>query len=737
MSNLTFYVDEKQRLNSLYSASWAEDDSRPSVLVTFELSPDLGEAEASAMVTGLLARYGIDWLRLTPDGWFVDGTSLKSWDARSKNWLPAWVAGAYEVMPKVATWTRQRVHNQSRATEFTFEISEHLAAMSGVASAGTPERAEMLIQLQSKQPFKSIEPITEAIPLSELTILTGLNGSGKTHTLQGIAEGPLQLLVDGKEINPKRLIDHAALTPPSIEKANADQEANQVKEFLEVFGRYRARASTEPNYRLSNQLDARLEPIATRISATAGKEARLLSDDDIVRNWPLNTSSPQNVLANTLSSTFRRYYDRHRENRIAEFENLREGAEEPWMTDEEFVTKHGPAPWDLINRFLEEAGLTIRVDPPRKQLPGVPYEIGLTKIVEPTAIPFRDLSSGEKIFLSIGAAIYNADTNDLFPRVLLLDEPDSHLHPLMARKLLGAILNVFVKERRLIVIMATHSATTVALAPEESIYSVSPTAPHIAKVSKDRALSQLTAGVPSLSVNYENRRQVFVESKYDAYFYERLYIRLKASLVSEISLDFIPSDIGGTGSSGAVKTVVQRLVSGGNKSVFGIIDWDLHNTEDGAVKVLGEGNRYSIENYIFDPLMIAALLLRERLVDRNALGLEEHARHIDIAGYDEATLQAIVDRVVGEVAATIGSSLDIERVTGAYVGGKSVSIPVWYLKYQGHELESLLKKTYGNLQNFHREGELKKAVIDLVIEDVPELIPCDVLNLFQSLQAIP
>jgi len=55
---------------------------------------------------------------------------------------------------------------------------------------------------------------------------------------------------------------------------------------------------------------------------------------------------------------------------------------------------------------------------------------------------------------------------------LLLDEVDASLHPSMIKNLLDVIEKIFLKNGCK-VILATHSPTTVALAPEESIYEIS------------------------------------------------------------------------------------------------------------------------------------------------------------------------------------------------------------------------------------------------------------------------
>src|SRR5690606_21408835 len=140
-----------------------------------------------------------------------------------------------------------------------------------------------------------------------------------------------------------------------------------------------------------------------------------------------------------------------------------------------------------------------------------PFELKLINTFNQSEVKFSDLSSGEKVLMSLALALYNSKFDIEFPRVLLMDEPDASLHPTMSKQFLEIIENVFVKEKGVKVIITTHSPSTVALAKEEDLFVVNKTGVRIEKTTKDKALKILTSGVPSFSVNYENRRQVFVE----------------------------------------------------------------------------------------------------------------------------------------------------------------------------------------------------------------------------------
>jgi hypothetical protein len=162
------------------------------------------------------------------------------------------------------------------------------------------------------------------------------------------------------------------------------------------------------------------------------------------------------------------------------------------------------------------------------------------------------------------------------------------------------------------VIFATHSPTTIALAPEESIYQLenSNFSHKLKKVSKDEALALLTSELPFLNISHENKRQIFVESHNDATYYNQIFNFLKKKLNPNIFLNFISS--GGekskeAGNSNQVNRLVNDLRNAGNKSVYGLIDWDKCNQDKPFIFVAGLNNRYSLENYLYDPILLICL----------------------------------------------------------------------------------------------------------------------------------
>jgi hypothetical protein len=129
----------------------------------------------------------------------------------------------------------------------------------------------------------------------------------------------------------------------------------------------------------------------------------------------------------------------------------------------------GPAPWNVLNEILTVAEFPYRVEAPTSSLLDI-YHIQMNesgRMISP-----RDLSSGEKVILQLALWMYNSRHHDRFPRLLLLDEPDAHLHPSMTRQFIDVIQEVLVNRYKVRVILTTHSPSTVALAPEGAVFEM-------------------------------------------------------------------------------------------------------------------------------------------------------------------------------------------------------------------------------------------------------------------------
>ena len=187
---------------------------------------------------------------------------------------------------------------------------------------------------------------------------------------------------------------------------------------------------------------------------------------------------------------------------------------------EDFIESNGNNPLADFNKILRKIGLNnysfkeefplkdddiIRLSPQDNEentLVGYQYIPLLSngKIL----ITIDALSSGEQILLGLATFFYDQKRKKNENFVLLLDEVDTNLQPSMIKKLLSLIQNNFIKDYKLKVFLVTHSPTTVALAPENSVFVMhrpEDDKPRIEESGNENALKILSEGFVSITKN--------------------------------------------------------------------------------------------------------------------------------------------------------------------------------------------------------------------------------------------
>jgi len=285
--------------------------------------------------------------------------------------------------------------------------------------------------------------------------------------------------------------------------------------------------------------------------------------------------------------------------------------------------------------------------------------------------------------------------------------------------------------------LTTHSPSTVALAPEEAIYSMNPLGPRMQKISRSEAVSLLTAGVPTISISFDGRRQVFVESRTDAYLYDVLYQKFKSRIKTERSLVFIPvghSDAsGGEQNAGCAQVfrLVETLVDSGNQTVYGLVDWDGERNVKGRVHVLSQHVRDGLESLIFDPAVVVALVIRENrslAVERGIL--YDHENYFSLLAWEQSRWQM----AVGVLQSLLFPEAGPDRIIVNYSSGMSLSVYREYLHCDDHALQERIVRNFGFLKpKDKRAGGLMCYAIETVLMDIPGLLPVDLLETFEAL----
>jgi AAA15 family ATPase/GTPase len=496
--------------------------------------------------------------------------------------------------------------------------------------------------------------------------------------------------------------------------------------------------------RLSSQVITNKKSIflAEEVANYKGKHFGELVESDFFTSPISELLLEENDLFNIqVEGVFFNYAKKRYENAHAFFNKATYSKRNNSMSDVEFVRLNTP-PWEIINNILDRIRINYNVAVIAAEDFSLHFNYSFHLIKKSTAIKveFANLSSGEKIIIGLVLKLFLSSTYQdrlQFPDYLFLDEPDANLHPEMSQLLLNVLYHTFSKEMNIHVVMTTHDPSTIALAPEDCIYELqNEPSSVLRKISKDAALKTLTQNLPSLSIDYKNHRQVFVESPTDVLYYQTIFNKCFLELKLHHRLYFI-SHSSGKGNADGVVNLVSEIRKSGNKSMFGAIDWDEKNSTnvDSGIFVHGEMNRYSIENFIFDPLLLTILFLEQKGNNINTeLNLDTTFNQYNLGLESCDLLQRSADWLIEKIKTKYFKYLkEPENIKILYHNGKSVQVPKWFLLTQGHELLSKLIQTFPSIQQYERrEIDLMNRMIEIMGKSYP-LVPVESIKLIQSL----
>jgi energy-coupling factor transporter ATP-binding protein EcfA2 len=261
---------------------------------------------------------------------------------------------------------------------------------------------------------------------------------------------------------------------------------------------------------------------------------------------------------------------------------------------------------------LELAAFSYRFVGPGRLNVGDPIPLRLRHIDTDEQLFPRDLSGGEATIIHFLLFNFAARYSSFRLKLLLLDEPDAHLHTSLIHVFL-ALLRELTTDYGCRVIMSTHRIETIALAPEESLFAMHREVPRMRKSDdRHRTIRMLTGNI--VGILLAGKRPVFVEDLDDVAFYRAAFSILKSERHCEhaIAPEFVASSTWASkqriaAGSPLVKDIVSTLRKAGASDVIkGLIDRDENNQPEDGIVVL---DRYAIENYLLDPLSVFAFLL--------------------------------------------------------------------------------------------------------------------------------
>lgn len=596
------------------------------------------------------------------------------------------------------------------------------------------------MEVQINQKHKSINPPCN-FDLPLFSVLTGKNGSGKTHLLEAIADtSKSQVVLNGTLLENIKYIGFNGLNPNITETCDPQTIVQYIKSssntYLEHVQTMKQHEHQTRNYKrvfdymAPNDNKKSLFNYVTKVVDQTNKEFDTLIEDDFADHFDISFMGQNDFSTAQFALIFKNYHRRKEENDINEYYVSKgQVTTRPVLTKQEFETKYGIPPWDFVNRILADTNIPYEVNSPIGTRIDSNFTFKLKDRVQGFEISSMDLSTGEKVLMSLALAIYNTGADLGRPGLLLLDEPDAGLHPSMSKKMVDVLNKNIVIENNIPTIISTHSPTTIIASEGISIYQLARGNNIPTKIPTQQAVEILSSDIPFLKISNEKRRQVFVESKYDVNYYELLTNILAKVKPLQCEPIFLPARTSNGSNCTDVIDIVNNLSNNGNDQVYGIIDWDNTNTIQNRVLVLGENDRYSIENYLLDPLLMGILFIRERRFNFNYFEITTLNKYSDLDKLTIEQAQLIIDKLLSDLGLFSMNIIQTETIHGW-----KLNISSEFNLHQGHNLEALFKAKYPFLNAYHRENSLKIEVIEKVINDYPELTPKKLLEVIQMIK---
>ncbi|TCP73446.1 putative AbiEii toxin of type IV toxin-antitoxin system [Pseudomonas putida] len=599
----------------------------------------------------------------------------------------------------------------------------------------------MPIKINLHKNHKSLKPGIE-FTLPDFCLITGKNGSGKTHLLEAMADGSLSTITDdGRRLTNIAIIPFNGLAPDiSVRCApqNLVSIANTAWEDLrEIIQRYKnlnkEHSSTEEILRHYVSAEHGDNPqrskLIRNITECTGKKFIDISEEDVHEHVSFATRQNRSLFFSQIAVAFQAYHRRMHQNLIREFQNHK-GHDVNFLSDDDFINRYGPPPWDILNEILRKTNLPYEFKKPHSDNLDIAFDLHLIDIMTKEEMSPSCLSTGEQVLMSLALAMYNTREDGNKPDLLLLDEPDAALHPQFSSLLLDIVVETIVKNANIKVVMTTHSPTTVAQAPLNSVYEMDRTTKTPEMVSNNAAIKVLTQGLDFLRIGYENRRQIFVESIHDVKYYEKLFYILKRTINFGYQPFFMNPHREKNTNCSDVITIIDQLSESGCDTAWGIIDYDRKNTAQGRILVLGSGERYAIENYLLDPIYVALALIQQKTHSFTDFNIHSKTRYPEASELTNDECQTIIE----EFLKKIGIPLQNTKPT-TLRNGFTVYYPEAFLEHQGHDYENLLTSKIVKLKALSRgqgEAALKLAILE-TIEDFPQFLPREIVDLFTAI----
>jgi glutamate synthase domain-containing protein 1 len=145
--------------------------------------------------------------------------------------------------------------------------------------------------------------------------------------------------------------------------------------------------------------------------------------------------------------------------------------------------------------------------------------------------------------------------------------------------------------------------------------------------------------------------------------------------------------------------------------------------------------------------------------------LNSNENYYDFKNFEEDKLQLISNFIISKIKSKLPIQ-DTKTLEVKYQNGKKINVPVWFLQYQGHELEQIILEVFPKIKSefsgkiklpeiqdnisqvekekLKKENKIrfnkitaqmmKSKIVSKIIDNIPEFIPIELINLFKEIQ---
>lgn len=572
--------------------------------------------------------------------------------------------------------------------------------------------------------YKSIEAPFEWTDIPKFALITGENGTGKSQLLEllnlhfdpnkskKISQYPgLNFIIEDAPYQHHEVLYLANFsTPEASGQIGLNEVSSSFQSVLTTIRNNKNPGNPFETYRVS-RTKAFLNEKGIDVNKSSDTEIFQVLPQDIFYSKP-------NQLLQSVSLHFFNYH-----------------LETIWLkskgkTDEQIIETLGQPPWEILSDLINKSNLFYEISTPSELDLRAKYHLLLIDKVTKKKINPNSLSTGEIALLRLYLWLFVSRGKYTFPKLLILDEPDAHLHPFLIFNFVNALKEGLIDTNQCRVIMTTHRPETIMSVPDESIFEMfsRPARINLAH-KKSHAVSLITKNLYHV---VENKYPIYVEDNDDVSFYSAVLDVIKTDYPGRINAQaiFIPARISNKketnpGGKSAVKTWVERLRATGLVNIVkGVIDKDTSNQNGDGLHVI---KRYAIENYMLDPIVIFGLLM-----DFNQQPTLELSREIKlgeecfIRDLPNEDLFIIASTILNDMRIAVSGSIDVSNeamIKCQYLNGKEIEIPNWLIEARGHTLFNLCKSKWPRLS------------YDMAIKSINKirLVPIDLYDLLDEL----